>query len=76
MTIEDANTLIPTLAALRGEILDLRNLLADMESDCVYWRKRCKEAEIELDEAMLGLEAVGAKPISIDEAIEIADSKS
>ena len=24
MTIEDANTLIPTLAALRGEILDLR----------------------------------------------------
>ena len=47
------------IPALRGEILNLRNLLADMESDCVYWRKRCEEAEIELDEA-----------------IEIADSKS
>ena len=52
MTIEDANTLIPTLAALRGEILDLRNLLADMESDCVYWRKRCEEAEQERDQAI------------------------
>ncbi len=52
MTIEDANTLIPTLAALRGEILDLRIQITDLKSDCHYWYKRFEQAEQERDQAI------------------------